>query len=309
MIEPTIVVVRLLQYLGAMVLMGSSLFFVYALPHAGPASAARLSWPRPLVAGAAALVCLSSLVGIAAQASLFAGSWAEGLTGEALTAVITSMDLGKAALARAIFGAAAFASLVLLGGRRATWLIAGGLGVLAAASLAWMGHAGNAEGRLGLLQLVSNVLHVLAAAVWIGALVAFVVLSLQQHRSAEAYQAFHSALRGFSGVGSAVVALLIVTGLINSWVLVGPENIGGLVTTPYGRLLSLKVLLFSAMVALAAANRFRLVPALSRSLHQAGMPGGAAATLRRSLALETAFSLGVLLLVAWLGTLEPPAAA
>jgi putative copper resistance protein D len=308
MIEPTIIIVRLLQYVGAMVLMGSSLFFVYALPRSGPASAAQLPWPRPLLAGAAALVCLSSLASIAAQASHFAGSWAEGLTWEAITAVITSMDLGKAALARAIFGAAAFASLVLLPGRRASWLIGCALGVLATASLAWMGHGASVEGGLGLLHLVNDVVHVLAAAVWIGALVAFAVLSLHRHGSAEAHQAFHSALHGFSGVGSGVVALLIVSGLINSWVLVGPENVGGLVTTPYGRLLSLKMLLFSAMVALAAANRFRLVPALSRSLHRGAMPQGALAALRRSLALETGCSFAVLLLVAWLGTLEPPAA-
>lgn len=42
MIEPALVVVRLLQYLGAMVLLGSSLFFVYGLPRAGAGAAAEL---------------------------------------------------------------------------------------------------------------------------------------------------------------------------------------------------------------------------------------------------------------------------
>jgi putative copper resistance protein D len=68
------------------------------------------------------------------------------------------------------------------------------------------------------------------------------------------------------------------------------------------------LLLFGGMVAVATANRFRLVPALGRTLGHAGLPQGAVAALRRSLALETGLSLGVLLLVAWLGTLEPPAA-
>jgi putative copper resistance protein D len=68
------------------------------------------------------------------------------------------------------------------------------------------------------------------------------------------------------------------------------------------------LLLFGGMVAVATANRFRLVPALGRTLGHAGLPHGAVAALRRSLALETGLSLGVLLLVAWLGTLETPAA-
>ena len=74
MIEPAIVVVRLLQYLGAMVLLGSSLFFVYALPKTGRGSAVEMRWARPLVAGAAALLVLSSLGSVATQAILFAGS-------------------------------------------------------------------------------------------------------------------------------------------------------------------------------------------------------------------------------------------
>jgi putative copper resistance protein D len=308
MIETTIIVVRLLQYLGAMVLMGSSLFFIYAFPRSGPASATQLGWPRALVAGAAALLCFSSLVSIAAQASLFAGSWTDGLTNEAIAAVATSMDLGRAALARVIFSGAALATLLPLSRRRAVWWIAGGLGVLAAASLAWMGHGGSTEGALGLLHLLSDVVHVLAAAVWIGALVAFTVLSSRRHASAAAYQALHSALNGFAGVGSSVVALLLVTGLINSWVLVGPENVSELLTTPYGRLLTLKLLLFGGMVAIATANRLRLVPALGRTLDRAGLAQGAVTALRRSLALETGLSLGVLLLVGWLGTLQPPPA-
>jgi len=308
MIETTIIVVRLLQYLGAMVLMGSSLFFIYALPRSGDASAAQLGWPRALVAGAAALLCLSSLVSIAAQASLFAGSWTEGLTNESMAAVVTSTDLGKAALARAILSGAATATLLLLPCGRPAWLIASAFGALAGVSLAWMGHGASTEGALGLVHLLSDVVHVFAAAVWIGALVAFTVLSSKRHASAAAYQALHSALNGFSGVGLCVVGLLLATGLINSWVLVGPENVSELLSTPYGRLLILKLLLFSGMIAVAIANRFRLVPALGRTLDRAGLPQGPVAALRQSLAVETGLSVGVLLLVGWLGTLEPPAA-
>jgi putative copper resistance protein D len=187
------------------------------------------------------------------------------------------------------------------------WLIVGLLGAAATASLAWMGHGAATEGALGWLHLVSDIVHVIAAAVWVGALVAFVLLSLNRRATAEQNLAFHFGLSGFSGVGSAVVAVLIVTGLINGWILVGPGQVEELWTTPYGRLLSLKLLLFGGMLALALANRVRLTPAFGRTLHAETPPVGTLLALRRSLALETGLSIGVLLLVAWLGTLEPPA--
>ena len=120
--------------------------------------------------------------------------------------------------------------------------------------------------------------------------------------------ALHRALHGFSGVGTAVVAVLLATGAINGWFLVGLDHLNGLWTTAYGRLLSLKLVLFVVMLGLAAANRFHLTPALGRGLGAQDSEGAALAHLRRSVILETALGFGVLALVAWFGTLAPPAA-
>jgi putative copper resistance protein D len=87
--------------------------------------------------------------------------------------------------------------------------------------------------------------------------------------------------------------------------LVGPANVARLPATLYGQLLIAKLLLFGAMSALAAVNRFRLVPAFERSLAQANHLAALMA-LRRSLATETGCAVVVLALVACLGTLEPP---
>jgi len=152
-------------------------------------------------------------------------------------------------------------------------------------------------------------LHALAASVWVGALVAFFGLLVAGARSAETNHALHAALHRFSGVGSALVAVLVVTGLVNSWVLVGPENLEGLWTTAYGQLLSLKLLIFVGMLGLAAANRFRLTPALARAIENNSVPDEALGSLRRSILLEALLGLAVLLLVAWFGTLAPPASA
>jgi putative copper resistance protein D len=118
----------------------------------------------------------------------------------------------------------------------------------------------------------------------------------------------HRALHGFGTIGTIVVSTLVVTGLVNSWLLVGFGNVVSLPTTLYGQLFIAKLLLFAAMLALAALNRFRLTPVFELSIAKADHQGALVA-LRRSLALETTLVVVILGLVAWLGTLAPPAAA
>jgi putative copper resistance protein D len=68
------------------------------------------------------------------------------------------------------------------------------------------------------------------------------------------------------------------------------------------------VTLFLVMLVLAAANRFRLVPALEAAI-DAGDNRRARDAMRRSLLLEIGCAVAILALVAWLGTLEPPGTA
>jgi len=306
-LEPAVVLLRLMQYAGAMVLMGSSLFFVYALPKTGAASADEMPWARALLACGGGLLALGALLSVPGQASVLTGSLAEGLKPETMAAVVTGMDLGKAAVLRAALAALAVTLVLTLEPSRSTWTIAAVLGALATGSLAWMGHGAATEGSGGPVHLVSDILHAWAAAVWIGALAAFLLLLRTSNPTPEATAALHRALHGFSGVGTSLVAVLIATGAINGWFLVGVVHLDGLWKTPYGRLLSLKLILFMAMLGLAAANRFQLSPALGRGLGSEPAQGAALRALRRSVVVETAVGLAVLALVAWFGTLAPPA--
>jgi hypothetical protein len=54
--EPAVVVLRWIQMTGAMILFGSSLFLLYALPKTAPGLPAPLRWPRPLLLASAAAV-------------------------------------------------------------------------------------------------------------------------------------------------------------------------------------------------------------------------------------------------------------
>lgn len=307
MLEPAVIVFRLAQYTGAMVLFGSSLFALYALR----ASAVDLRWMRPLLAWSAAGLLVATILGLIAQTSVLAGSLREGLTVDSLSAVLTTMNLGRAALVRLASAGLALLLISTLKPGRFSLAMGGVLGAIACASFTWMGHGAATEGPGGILHTIADVAHALAAGVWIGALICF--LLLLKRRPADdrkLTQLRYEALHGFSGVGSALVAVLVASGLVNSWFLVGPTRLAGLWMTPYGQLLSLKLVLFIGMLGLAAANRFRLTPALAASLDSDAGPGlePALAALRRSLILETSLAFAVLGLVAWFGMLAPVSA-
>lgn len=308
MLEPAVIILRLVQFTGAMILFGSSLFLIYALPRAGPGSGEQLNWSRPLLGWSAGALLAAALLGLAAQTSVLAGSISEGLKLSSLTAVVTTMSLGKAAIVRAVAaGLALSAVLVLRPGRPLFWLCTA-LGAVISASLAWMGHGAATEGTGGPVHLTADILHALAAGIWIGALVVFFGLLRPASGDAGNHHAVHKALHGFAGVGSGLVAVLVGTGLVNSWFLVGPARIAGLWTTPYGQLLLLKLVLFAGMLGLAAANRFRLTPALGAALENNETRQEALAALRRSLVVETALAFLVLGVIAWLGMLAPVSA-
>lgn len=306
MIEPAVILLRLVQYAGAAILFGSSLFLLYAFRARDEAFARAQAWPRRLLLAGAFATLVGSLAGLVAQTALMAGSWSEGIKPASLEFVVTGMGLGRAAVVRTVAAASALAVLALARPGRRTWIACALFGTIVCVSLAWMGHAAATEGTGAAIHLASDALHLLAAAAWIGALAAFLILVATSARATgPAQQAVYAALHGFSGIGSVLVATLLATGLVNSWFLVGPDGLQGLWTTPYGRLLLTKLGLFGLMLALAAGNRFALTPRLGRSLAREAAPGAAFAALRASLVLEAIAGVLVLALVAWLGTLPP----
>lgn len=305
MLEPAVIVLRLGQYIGAMILFGSSLFALYALPREIQAS----RWLRALLAWSAAGLLVACLVGLLAQTSVLAGSLSEGLKLSSLWAVVTTMGFGRSAVVRAVGAGLALLLLLLRRPDRMTLVICASLGALVCGSLAWMGHGASTEGTGGPLHLGADIFHALAAGAWIGALANFLfLLKRRPDDNAELDNVRHKALHGFSGVGSALVAVLVVSGLVNSWFLVGPTRLSGLWTTPYGQLLSLKLIFFVGMLGLATVNRFCLTPGLGAALGRDGAQDAPLAELRRSLIIESSLAFAVLALVAWLGMLAPVSA-
>ena len=290
MLDAAVIALRLLQYLTGSILFGSALFLSFIVP---PGVAAQ-RWAMPMLASAAVTLSIAAMGGLLAQTIAMAGSVELGLSKESLQAML-EMSLGKAAVVRAIDASVAVPLLLLLSGGRPLWVLTGLLGAVAVAIFGWMGHGAASEGAGAQLHLWADIAHALLAALWIGALLGFVMLALS---GADA-RSLRTALMRFSTVGVPLVALLAATGLVNSWFLVGPSNLRALVTTDYGRALSFKLMLFGAMLVLASLNRWRHTAAVARE-------GASSVALRASLITEALLAVIILALVAWFGMLEPP---
>lgn len=179
-----------------------------------------------------------------------------------------------------------------------------GAGAVALATLAWVGHGAMDEGPRGAVHLAADVLHLLAAGAWVGALVGFVSLSWGAHaRSGQSVATLERSAAGFARTGILIVAALFVSGAMN-YLLVEGASWQPLLTTLYGQLLAAKLAVILLMLGLAAANRTRFGPRLARASGAADR-SSAVRPLRRSLATEAVFGFVVLALVAWLGVLSP----
>lgn len=179
-------------------------------------------------------------------------------------------------------------------------LLAGGL----AASVALTGHAQAEEGASGMLHRFADAAHLVAAAVWLGVLPPLLFLLRRSPDRSVADTGLAAArLRAFHSIGLASVVVLALTGVVNSWFLVGSAE--RLLTTTYGRILLTKLALFAAMIGLAADNRLRLVPALSRDLARSADADEALTRLRSRIRGELALGMLVLAVVAVLGAIAP----
>ena len=100
-------------------------------------------------------------------------------------------------------------------------------------SLAWISHAAAASAQP--LGLLADALHLCAAGGWIGGLFPLTIFLARAEVSVSlGARAFH-VLRRFSALSFCCVGVLFVSGLSNSWLLVG--SLGALFTTRYGALL------------------------------------------------------------------------
>lgn len=304
-----IIAARFFVFSPVLILFGSSLFYLYGfrrMPH--EALYRRWAWPHITLLSASFVALLGAMGWLMAQTAMMTGAPSDAFQIPALWSVLSETTFGNVSALRLILLASSGITLVTLSPSKRLC----SLGALSAGtvlvSLLLTGHGTMDEGTAGLIHRASDVLHLLAAGVWIGALVPLAILVILSHSKRnliDAEVAYHG-LDGFSGVGLLAVSVLVLTGIINSWFLIGPSYWREGFTTPYGIALLIKMGLFIGMLALAAANRFILTPRLNESIQRDKPLAETVSLLRSSVLLETGLAALVIMAVGVLGTLEPP---
>lgn len=253
------------------------------------------------------VVLLSGVPWLVLTAESMSGQPLGALSHGVLWIVLSQTDFGNNWLLR-------FVVACLLGGLFVHFLSAKGVTslwlktatVLLAATLvgtfAFAGHAIGGEGVEGIIHPSADVLHLIAAAAWVGALVPLALLLATAGADAASLAIARIATRRFSTLGIISVATLLLTGIVNSWYLVG--SVSALTATVYGQLLLFKLALFAVMVGIAAVNWSILTPRLVQNADVTGAQR-ARRQLRRNTAIEAATGTVIIVIVAVLGTLPP----
>lgn len=228
------VAIRFALYLDLMVAFGIATFGVLSLRGAERVTVLPL---RPMVVGAGVVGVILSVLGLLAMAAAMAAVPLSAVDRETVTMLVTGTAAGTAWVVRMV----ALALVVLVSALwwklpRLALYAAAVAGGVALATLAWTGHGAMDEGAIGWLHLLADITHLIAAGVWIGALLGLSMLVMRRAKRLDAAHLLlsHRALEGFSTIGTMVVAVIVISGLVNSWLLVGPAGIRLLGASLYG---------------------------------------------------------------------------
>ncbi len=226
--------------------------------------------------------------------------------GEPVRFVITETDWGRGWLQRISLLIGALGPIWALlrlrnvpSPRRDTvlWISAFLVTALAMATLSTTSH-GAATPGIELAATVTDYIHLLAAAFWVGGLFGLaLILPVVFSHSPEGNvrQVVLAVLPRFSLVAGLSVVALTVTGLYSAWAQV---TVLPALTVPYGQTLIAKTALVGVLLIFGATNLLWLTPAIRANRR-------AASLLRRTVTAEAIVGVLVILATAYLTSLEP----
>jgi putative copper resistance protein D len=290
--EAALSICRFLHDASVMALWGA-FALLWALVPAGLAHGIgrRLSTPRMVTIFVAVATILAALP---LEAAAIGNGWADALDPATVRSVLFETSVGAALMAQGAAAVLLAATLVLPPRLRAGGTAAAS-GMLLA-TLALTGHAAMHEGFLGVVHRLNDAVHVLAAGAWLGALIPLLSL-LRALGDRSRRRDAGIALRRFSAAGHGAVAVVMLTGVVNTLLVLGRWPTDW--SSPYQAMLAAKIALVASMTTLAIFNRYVLVPRM------AGSRGNAIRALRQATIAEILLGLVVVGLVSIFGLLEP----
>lgn len=297
-------VLRFAHYASLLGLFGWTAFRLVRLrgldwvsPDTGKAALIFIAICAPLLSIALMVVSIAAMMG-APIASL---DW------PMVEAMIVDTDMGTGFLIRLVLLVAGLGALMASRAGKSGRLIAVICFAGAVLTLSWSGHAAATEGGLGLFHRLNNGIHLLSASLWLGAVFWFLLLTVKAHRQPDVIHPIPllRVMHAFAPLGVGLVATVAITGLINGQLIFGLDDSLPVLATPYGVLLTTKVVLVGGMLAFGAHNaRIGRQAALNGESERLA-PSVTLSRLRRSLAGEFMSAVGVIGLVAVLGMMSP----
>jgi putative copper export protein len=200
------------------------------------------------------------------------------------------LELGAAAVALVSFFFAARRM-------RGAWLLAGISAVVLALTPGLAGHAA-ASPKFTSLMIVSDFLHVLGGASWLGSLLVVMLVGVPLSLTLDdvaRWSSVASLVNSFSPVAMGSVAVVVASGLVASWVHL--EHLSAFWQTAYGQVLLLKLALVTITIAIGGYNFRRVQPQLVNE--------GGVSHLSRSAMLELGVGFLILVVTGFLTGISP----
>ena len=290
-----LVVARAAQFGALTLAFGGALYPFYA--------------PPAFQGGAARTILIAASILAVFSAAGWACALVFGMTGEASaltdpqvwSAFFFATSFGRFWLLRIGFSAALAVAAIMLRNRLVArnWPTAAIAGLAAAllVAQAWIGHVATVPEPWRWIAGLGYAAHVLGAGAWFGGLVPL-GLMVSQARSNNQGRDVEQALRRFSAMALVAVAAILAGGLVVT--ASRAHSASGLIASEWGRVLFVKAAGFSAILLVAAVNRFGLTPRAAEAdaiiLRRLG----------RNIAIEQIGGLVLLGAAAILGALPPP---
>jgi putative copper export protein/mono/diheme cytochrome c family protein len=154
--------------------------------------------------------------------------------------------------------------------------------------------------------VVTEWAHLFALTVWVGGLLHLTFalpLLLRPEQKIDAARVAAELVPRFSTLGAMAVLTLVLTGVYQSWLLVGGP--AALLGTPYGRGLLVKLLLVALLLIPAAVNLLMLRPRLAEASRPRADATSILHRLRQSVGAELALASAVFLVAGFLTNVQP----
>jgi copper transport protein len=245
-----------------------------------------------LIARRLALIgCCAALLAIGVQGGLLIGGPIRSIATLATWRTGLLSSFGRTALA-ALIGLGMIAAILAQGSlpRRSIALVGSAIALI---GFALSGHVVTSGPRW--LTAPVLIAHTSAVAFWAGSLLPLRSVIRLSTEEAEPI------VRRFSRIAVGAVALLVLAGATIAFLQV--RSVAGLLTTTYGWLLLAKLAFVAGLLALATFNKLLLTPSLARDDPRVK------SALRKTITMELALAIAILVVTALLGTTPPPRVA